>query len=180
MAQFEPVVVRKLKFDGSVKSEWDADLAGTAGDEWLVTVYDSERHAIRDEIAREPGPRFFVVHYLNTVRPLTIQVGIDGGGRWAGEAKCDAALPAGRSGATIDWVDLDLDVIVFPDFTHYVRDQDVFAERSVSMGYSEEAKRAAHLGILHALRIVRGRQFPFDGHAEALIAGILGGTPPPK
>ena len=57
-----------------------------------------------------------------------------------------------------------------------VKDQEVFAERASSMNYSEEAKRAAHLGILHALRLVRRRQFPFDGHADDVMRRILGGT----
>ena len=63
-----------------------------------------------------------------------------------------------------------------PGFTHYVRDQQVFAERAVSMGYTPEAQRSAHLGILRALRLVRRRQFPFDGHAERLAQSTLSGA----
>ncbi len=76
----------------------------------------------------------------------------------------------------LDFVDLDLDVIVLPGLQHYVRDQEVFAERSVTMAYTEEAKRTAHLGILHSLRMVRRQQFPFDGHANEQIQRALSGT----
>jgi protein associated with RNAse G/E len=163
------VVVRKLKFDGSVSSEWDASLIEVL-DEWLVTVFDSDRHAIRDDLKREGLPHIFVLHYLSTNRPLVVQIPLTEAGEWAREVKIDAALPAVCNGNVIDFVDLDLDVIVLPGGAHYVRDQDVFAERSVTMNYSEEAKRQAHLGILHALRMVRRKQFPFDGHAERLAA----------
>ena len=72
---------------------------------------------------------------------------------------------------------LDLDVIVHPDLTYYVRDQEVFAERSETMGYSPEAHRAAHMGIGIALRLVRRRLFPFDGHPERLVRDALSRTP---
>ena len=167
------LVVRKLKFDGSVSSEWDADLVAEIGQEWLVTRHDGARHQIRDDHVREPNLGFVALHYLSTTRPLSIQFRFEGRGQRFLEAKCDAALPATRHGNTIDFVDLDLDVVVLPGGMHYIRDQDIFAERSVSMAYTEEAKRQAHLGILHGLRMVRRNQFPFDGHAERLAATFL-------
>jgi protein associated with RNAse G/E len=111
--------------------------------------------------------------------PVTVLFWFDRQGEFV-DAKCDAAFPATRSGTSLDFIDLDLDVIVLPGLQHYVRDQEVFAERSVTMAYSESAKQTAHIGILHSLRMVRRRQFPFDGHAERLIRELLGGTARPK
>lgn len=165
------VVVRKLKFDGSVASEWDADLVETINDEWLVTVFDSARHGMRDDLDREGEPHLFVLHYLNMKRPVVVQIPFTEGGTWAREAKCDAALPTTQKGNLLEFVDLDLDVIVLPG-AHYVRDQRQFAERSISMACTEDVKRQAHLGILHALRMVRRQQFPFDAHAGRLWRGL--------
>ena len=164
------VVVRKLKFDGSVKYAWPGTLVEIIGEAWAVVYHDPSRHEkvpAGAETQVNGSDEAHMFHYLGLVQPVTALFAFSRAGQFL-EAKCDAALPATRHGDSIDFVDLDLDVIVLPGGTHYIRDQDVFADRSVSMGYSEEAKRQAHLGILHALRMVRRQHFPFDGHAERL------------
>lgn len=170
----QPVVVRKLKFDGSVRYEWGGELIEER-DGWAIVLHDTTRHRKRDSKpspGEEPG---MGLHYLGLDSPVTVLFWFDPSLAFC-DAKCDAALPASRSGDGFDFVDLDLDVIVLPGLQHYVRDQEVFAERSVSMGYSESAKRTAHAGILWALRAVRRRQFPFDGSPERLIREVAGGN----
>lgn len=169
----QQVVVRKLKFDRWVKYEWPGDLIHHADPDWVVVHHDPERHQkvgvnTRPETA-EPA---HMLHYIGLTQPLTLIFAYSLAGEFL-DAKCDAALPGVFGNGYADFVDLDLDVVVLRSLQHYVRDQEIFAERSVSMNYTEEAKRAAHLGILHALRMIRRRQFPFDGHADALIQQVL-------
>ena len=173
VAGFEPVVVRKLKFDGSVKYVWPAHLIEERPD-WLIAWHDPAIHQKRGDATASEDEPAHVLHYCGLGRPLTVLFAFEKRGGFL-EAKCDAALPAVREGERVDFVDLDLDVVVLPGGSHYVRDQEVFAERSVSMGYTEEAKRQAHVGILHALRMIRRGLFPFDGHAEALMRRLLDG-----
>lgn len=170
MPSHPQVVVRKLKFDGTVKYEWDGELVELIGTEWAVVSHEAERHEKRGSgwQPKDDGPAH-LLHYVGLRVPVTVLFAFSPAGAFL-EAKCDAALPATRHGNTIDFIDMDLDVIVLPGGTHYIRDQAVFAERSISMAYTEEAKRQAHLGILHALRMVRRQQFPFDGHVERLAA----------
>ena len=166
------VVVRKLKFDGSVKYVWPGSLVDIPRADWALVYHDPSRHEkVGDGVdTRVDGSdHASMFHYVGLAQPVTVLFAFSKAGEFL-EAKCDATLPAVRTKNVIDFVDLDLDVIVLPGGAHYVRDQDVFAERSVTMNYSEEAKRQAHLGILHALRMVRRKQFPFDGHAERLAA----------
>jgi len=167
------VIVRKLKFDGSVKYTWPGDLVDSPPG-WAIVHHDPERHRKVGEETGDGEPAH-LLHYIGLEGPLSLlfAYSLDGGFL---EAKCDAALPGHREGELIEFVDLDLDVVVLPGGQHYVRDQEVFTERCVSMGYSEEAKRAAHLGILHGLRMVRRGAFPFNGHADAVVRGLLSGT----
>lgn len=165
------VVVRKLKFDGSVRYEWDGELVDDRPG-WLVVLH-AEGHEKREtEPKPAPGDPVLALHYMGFDGPLSVLFTFAAAGRQLLDAKCDAALPATRHGNTIDFVDLDLDVVVLRGGMHYIRDQAVFAERSVSMAYPEDVKRQAHLGILHALRMVRRQQFPFDGHAERLLTTL--------
>lgn len=170
------VIVRKLKFDGSVRYEWDGELLDEL-DGWAVVLHDSARHEKREShtsaVTSDAG---LGLHYIGFAVPVSVLFSFDGDGKFV-DAKCDAAFPAVRRKDYLDFVDLDLDVIVLPGLHHYVRDQDVFAERSVTMAYTDEVKRTAHNGILHSLRMVRRRQFPFDGQAEETIQKTLGGTP---
>lgn len=170
MQRFEQVTVRKLKFDGSVKYAWPGDLLEEL-DGWAVVRHDPKRHhKVGDDTRGSDGSE--LIHYLGLNGPLTVLFAFDAGGTFL-DAKCDAALPAVQHGDRIDFVDLDLDVIVLPGGSHYVRDQEVFAERALSMRYTGEAKRQAHLGILHALRMVRRGLFPFDGHAGRVVRELL-------
>jgi len=170
-----PIVIRKLKFDGSVRYEWEGELIEEL-DGWAIVLHDTSRHQKHDS---KPSPNLepgVGLHYLGLDSPLTVLFWFDPSLTFC-DAKCDASLPASHSGNGFDFVDLDLDVIVLPGLQHYVRDQEGFAERSTSMGYSESARRAAHAGILRALRAVRRRQFPFDGSPERLIREVAGGKP---
>lgn len=170
-----PVVVRKLKYGGAVRYEWEGDLVDARGDDWLIVLHDSERHRKLPPAADEaPG---FGVHCIGLTAPLTVLLWFDPLGRFV-DAKCDAALPARLSGRTIDFVDLDLDVVVIPGGHHHVRDRDVFEARAAELGYPPDVRRAAWCGILRALRVVRRGRFPFDGSAEAILGRELAARGP--
>lgn len=167
------VTVRKLKFDGSVKYAWPGTCFETGHAGWLGVYHDPRQHVkVMTDGSATPGSPAHLLHYFSTVLPLTVIFAFGSDGVFL-DAKCDAALPASFDGECCDFVDLDLDVVVLPGGQHYVRDQQVFAERSLAMGYSEAAKRAAHQGVLHALRLVRRGGFPFDGHPERYLEGIV-------
>lgn len=170
------LVVQKLKFGGSLKYSWPGTAMPGAPSGWVVVhhdpLVDSKQ---RTDLTTDDSPPCHTIHYVSLETPVTVIFAYSLTGEFL-DAKCDAALPGLLTGDTVAFVDMDLDVVVLPGGQHYVRDQEVFAERSVTMGYTEEAKRAAHLGILHSLRMVRRRHFPFDGHADRLIRDLLSGT----
>ena len=165
-------VVRKLKFGGRVKYEWPGNVVDEIPGEWLVVHHDPARHEKHSfgepPEAREPA---HFLHYIGLSGPLSLIFTYSLSGEFL-DAKCDAALPGSWDGEHADFVDLDLDVVVLPGFQHFVKDQAVFAERAVTMNYSDEAKRAAHLGILHALRIVRRGATKSTESDEARSCGL--------
>ena len=142
-------------------------MLGEAEGGWLVVYFDHPEYAIREV------PVAHALQYFGTRHPLTILVCFDEERRVL-EWQCDACLPAIRVGERIEYVDLDLDVMVNPDGTYYVRDLEDFQERSVSLAYSEEAKAAAWKGVALALLLVKRGRFPFDGSAERVLGEVLG------
>ncbi|HMO96052.1 MAG TPA: DUF402 domain-containing protein [Tepidiformaceae bacterium] len=172
------VVTRKLKFDATGassglpregKPDWVGDLVDEVPGRWLVVYFDHPDYAIRGvPVAR-------ALQFYGLAQPLTVLVCYDESGSVL-EWQCDACLPATRTGDLIEYVDLDLDVMVNADGSYYVRDREEFEERSITLHYSEEAKAAAWKGVALALLLVKRRRYPFDGSAESLLAEVLSGT----
>lgn len=166
-----PIETRKLKFDGTAKPPWHGDLVEAVDDRWLVVFFERPAYAIRGE------PVAYALQFYGMRQPLSVLVCFDATGKVM-EWQCDAGLPTRISGRVIEFTDLDLDVMVDPDGTHYVRDLDDFEARSVAMGYSEEAKQAAWKGVALALLLVRRKRYPFDGSAEKLLGRVLAAQGP--
>lgn len=169
------VTVRKTKFDGTLRSEWDGELV-EASDAWLVVHHDGERDEKRQDggIASVPS---HALHYFGLAQPVTLLLTFDELARFTG-AKCDAALPTTIEGHVVTFVDLDLDVIVTPRLATSVRDQETFARNSRQMRYDAEAQSAALRGIGLALAMVERREAPFDGSAELLLGRLLAARGP--
>jgi protein associated with RNAse G/E len=170
------VVTRKLKFDASGQStglrregkpDWEGEIIDEVPGRWLVVHFDHPEYAIREARAAH------ALQFFGMVQPLTILVCFDESGAIL-EWQCDACLPAVRRGGLLEFVDLDLDVIVNSDGTYYIRDLEDFEERSVSLKYSEDAKAAAWKGVATALILVKRGRYPFDGTAQRLLAKVRG------
>lgn len=166
-----PVETRKLKFDGTAKPSWHGDLVDAVDDRWLVVFFERPAYAIRGEAVA------YALQFYGMRQPLSVLVCFDRAGNVM-EWQCDAGLPARITGRVIEFTDLDLDVMVNPDGTHYVRDVEDFETRSAAMGYSEEAKQAAWKGVALALLLVKRKRYPFDGSGEALLGRVLAAQGP--
>ena len=165
------VETRKLKFDRTAKPSWHGELVDAVDDRWLVVFFEQPAYAVRGE------PVAYALQFYGMRQPLSVLVCFDSAGNVM-EWQCDAGLPARITGRAIEFTDLDLDVMVNPDGTYYVRDLEDFEARSVAMGYSEEAKQAAWKGVALALLLVKRRRYPFDGSAAALLGRALAARGP--
>jgi protein associated with RNAse G/E len=175
------VTIRKLKYDGTVRSEWDGELVEAVGGQWVVVMHDSAVHQKREggaPAAPAGAPHQYFLHYENLEQPLTILFCFDELGRWGSETKCDAALPATLRHRQVEFIDLDLDVIVGDDLGYFVRDHDTFALHTRTMVYTREVVATAHEGVRLAIELVESRAFPFDGSAEAVLGRVLASQGP--
>lgn len=155
-------VVRKLKADGRVKSEWVGRLLDSAESNWLVVLHHPDQHQKYANGLRVRADQMFL-HCLNTVDPIGVLLRFDAQGAFV-HAKCDAALPAVQDGAIVAFVDLDLDLLVSADFATHLQDEDVFARHCVEMAYSAELIETAQQSITLAREMVWTRSFPFCNH----------------
>ena len=155
----EEIIVRSLKYDGRVHREWRTALVRREGS--LVVVegaFESEvRHA-----------------HLGTLRRGTLSREFYWTDRWysifrfsdtPGELRyyyCNVNRPAEFDGRLLTFVDLDIDVLVAPDFTYRVLDEDEFELHAARYDYPPEVREQVPRALRELLGLIERRDFPFN------------------
>jgi protein associated with RNAse G/E len=75
---------------------------------------------------------------------------------------CNINMPPKLKDEVLTYVDLDIDILVQPDFSYQVLDLGEFAANAARYGYSEEIKRHADAAVDELISIAETRQFPFS------------------
>jgi protein associated with RNAse G/E len=75
---------------------------------------------------------------------------------------CNVSLPPSLSDHTITFIDLDLDVRIWPDGRLELLDEDEFIEHSARFAYSPDLQQAARQAVDGILALWQTRQPPFD------------------
>jgi protein associated with RNAse G/E len=95
----------------------------------------------------------------------------------AGEARgyyCNLGTPARREGDEIIYTDLDLDLLVGPDGTYRVMDEDEYEERAARYGYPDSVRQQVAGALADLIAAVEQRAAPFDGvEARTLFRTVV-------
>ena len=153
------VRVDSLKFDGRLHRSWPARLARRDGPLLVLEgVFETEvRHAL-----------------LGTIHAGTLSTEFYWTDRWysvfrfrapTGQLRCyycNVNRPAEFDGDALTFVDLDIDVLVAPDFSYTVLDEDEFETHAAQFGYDERLRARVRESLSELLRLIETRAFPFD------------------
>jgi len=154
----EPITVRVLKYDGTEYRRWKASLAQQE-DSLLVLdakfEYDVQ-HQLLGEIKR--GTRTIEYYWLDRWYNIFRFLDEDGATRLF---YCNVNMPPRFEGATLSYVDLDIDILVQPDFSYQVLDQDEFEKHAELFGYDDDTRRQARSAVDELIAMIERRQFPF-------------------
>jgi uncharacterized protein len=155
------VAVRAHKYDGVEYRRWQVHFVA-------LRSGGAEFDAIFNSFVEGRTPFFGgdrAVEYFYADRGYNVIAGYapDGALR---ACYCNICTPTAfvyaADGPELHFVDLDLDVLVWPDGRCVVTDEDDFAENSVRYGYSPATQEAAWQAVEELLVAVRARQAPFD------------------
>lgn len=143
------VVVRVLNDDGSERRRWSARVARQDGPLIVLdAVFDEE-----------------IQHDLLGTIPLgTISKEYYWLDRWYNVFRfnerfyCNVTRPPSFAGLTLTYVDLDIDVLVEPDFSYKILDLEDFENYS----YPTDLKQKARQALAELMSLVEARAFPFD------------------
>jgi protein associated with RNAse G/E len=75
---------------------------------------------------------------------------------------CNINMPPVFDGKTLDYVDLDIDILIWPDGRVIVLDEDEFEENAAIHGFSEDVRMNAAGAQTELLGLIERREFPFD------------------
>ena len=155
------VTVRAHKYDGREYRRWQVHfVAVVPGGALLDAVFNS---FVEGRTPFFGGDR--AVEYFYTDRGYNVITGYAPDGTLRA-AYCNICTPASfvstPDGPEIHFVDLDLDVLVWPDGRCDVTDEDDFAENTVRYGYPDQLQRDAREAVEALLAVVRDRGAPFD------------------
>ena len=155
----DQVTVRVLKYDGTEYRRWNARLSQRNGS---LLVLDAEfEYDVHHDLlgAIETGTRTIEYYWLNRWYNIFRFMKSDNTTRLY---YCNVNMPPSLKDNVLTYIDLDIDILVQPDFSYQVLDLDEFEENARSYGYSEEVKSQAQAAVNELVSMIESRQFPFD------------------
>ena len=75
---------------------------------------------------------------------------------------CNINQPPSFDGRVLSYIDLDIDVLVAPDFTYRVLDIDDFEENAKRYAYPDEVQANARQALAELISLIEARAFPFN------------------
>lgn len=153
------VIINSRKYDGTIHKSWNAKLIEQ--NKSLLTfvgVFEKEiKHSHLGVIGRGTislefywlGGWFNVFRFHEPDRSLR-------------NFYCNLNMPPKFENNVLDYVDLDIDVLVWKDFSIEILDLDEFEENSRRFGYPAEVKSEVANNLEKLLELIENRGFPFN------------------
>jgi protein associated with RNAse G/E len=154
----EQITVRVLKYDGTEYRRWVATIARQ---EDSMIVLDAEfeydvQHHLLGEIPR--GTRTIEYYWLDRWYNVFRFLETDAATRLY---YCNLSMPPTISGSILTYIDLDIDILVRPDFSYQILDLEEFAANAARYGYSEQVKTQAQEALDELISMIKARHVPF-------------------
>jgi protein associated with RNAse G/E len=160
MVQSNPqVIINSRKFDGKIQRSWKADFIEKHDSLlFLVGKFEEEiRHSKLGIIRR--GTISYEYYWLD--RWYNIFKFHEPGGELR-NFYCNLNLPPQFENNILDYVDLEIDVLVSKNFEVEILDREEFDENSKLFGYSEHIIAKTFETLDELLKIIESRAFPFN------------------
>ncbi len=153
------IEVRAYKYDGVLHRSWDAKLTRQEGSLVVLDAKFPEEivHDLLGTIAS--GTRSLEYYWLDRWYNVFRFAQPDGTLR---NYYCNVNVPATFDGETLSYVDLDLDILVDPDFSYQVLDVADFETNAIRYGYPADVRIKAREALAELVSLIEQRAFPFS------------------
>jgi len=164
MLRPEEITVRVLKYDGTEYRHWQARLTRRQGSLVVLNAefeYDVQHHLL-GSIRR--GTRTMEYYWLDRWYNIFRFLKDDGEIRLY---YCNINLPPSIEAGVLSYVDLDIDVLVQPDFSYQILDLEEFEANAARYGYPDQIRSNARAAIDELVVMIETHQFPFRENAPS-------------
>jgi protein associated with RNAse G/E len=153
------ITVRSLKYDMQVRRTWTCELVSQTGSLAMAV-------GVFEEAVKHPGlghiSRGTVSHeYYWTDKWQNVFRFHEPDGRFR-NFYCNVAMPAVITDDAIEYVDLDIDVVVWLDSRYEVLDRDDFERNAKKYCYPIDVIEKAEQSLTDLIGAIEGRDFPFS------------------
>jgi uncharacterized protein len=154
----EKVVINSRKFNGEIHRSWKADFIENRDSLFVfVGEFDEEiRHSKLGVIRR--GTISYEYYWLDRWFNVFKFYEPDGGLR---NFYCNLNMPPSFENNVLDYIDLEIDVLVSKNFEVEILDREEFDENSKLFGYSDDLIAKTFETLNELLKIIEMRAFPF-------------------
>ncbi len=155
----ESIAVCAYKYDGALHRTWAAELIRREGPLLLLDAKFTEEinHDLLGTIA--VGTHSLEYYWLDRWYNVFRFAQPDGRLR---NYYCNVNQPPAFDGKTLSYVDLDLDILVAPDFSYQILDTEDFETNAERYGYTHEVQTSARRAVDELVTMIETRRFPFD------------------
>jgi len=151
------ITVNARKYDGSLRRQWTAGVVSQT-DGLTIAVGRFEFDVDHNDLGQIKAGTISFEHFWSD--------------RWYNIFRfhepdgslrnyyCNVAMPFTLEGETLEFVDLDIDVVVWPDGRVEVLDRDDFEENTVKFGYPNDVIEKTETALLELLSIIEAGEMP--------------------
>ncbi len=153
------VTINSRKFDGTIHRTWKANLIEQKKS-FLSFVGEFEKEVKHPHLGLiRRGTISYEFYWLDGWFNVFRFHEIDGSLR---NFYCNLNMPPKFENNILDYIDLDVDVLVWKDFSIEILDVDEFEENSKKYNYSVELKNKINESLKKILGLIENHDFPFD------------------
>ncbi len=159
MAENKLITINSRKFDSEIHRSWQAELIEENEEIYtFVGVFDSEvKHSKLGVIRRETTS--YEYYWKNKWFNIFRFHEPEGNLR---NFYCNINQPPVLKNGVLDYIDLDIDVLVWQDFSFEILDLDEFAENILKYKYTADLQNKVQESVAEILKMIENKSFPFD------------------
>lgn len=167
------ITVNSRKFDGTIRRSWTCELVARS-DSLLVFFGKFDSDVFHPELGHiKTGTLSYEYYWLDRWYSIFRFHEPSGSLR---NFYCNVNMTPHFADSILDYVDLDLDVVVWPDFSYKILDRDDYEENAALFGYSDDVKVKVEAALKELLERIERKDLPGVPEKFATSATELRGT----
>ena len=158
-ANKKTVTINSRKLDGTIHRSWQCEMV-EENKNYYVFVGEFQKEVRHS--------------HLGVIRPKTVSFEYYWKNQWYNVFRfhepdgdfrnfyCNINMPPRLKDGILDYIDLDIDVLVWKDFSYQMLDLEEFAENAKRYNYSTKLKQKVSETLSELVTLIENKNFPFN------------------